>query len=325
MKRFFKFIAITLTLLLLFCVVFFFWASSPTLSEKEYSKLITNNYEQTIDIDSIYSIVTYNIGYLSGMTNNTVAEKPKSLFDENLKKVNDEFKLLNADIIALQEIDYASARSYHINQQDEIAKLGYNYVAQAINWDETYVPFPYWPPSIHFGKTLSGQSILSKYPLHEQQRIVLERVVGSPFYRDALYLDRLAQVSTVTIENKEIILINVHLEAFDKPTRAHQLDAIIELFNSYKKDYPTILLGDFNSGPSFENPAVEKLFSVEDIGNAAFDKNNISNTFDTEKPFKRIDYIFYTKNSIEYIDGKVLSQFEQASDHLPVEMRFKLK
>ena len=325
MKRFFKFIAISLTLLLLVFVAFFFWASSPTLSEKEYSKLITNNYEQTIDTDSIYSIVTYNIGYLSGMTNNKAVAKPKSLFDENLKKVNDEFKLLNADIIALQEIDYASSRSYQINQQDEIAKLGYNYVAQAINWDETYVPFPYWPPSMHFGKTLSGQSILSKYPLKEQQRIVLERVVGSPFYRDALYLDRLAQVSTVIIENQEVILINVHLEAFDKSTRVHQIDAVIELFNSYKKDYPTILLGDFNSGPSFENAAIEKLFSVEGIGNAAFDTNNISNTFDTEKPFKRIDYIFYTKNSIEYIDGKVLTQFEQASDHLPVEMRFKLK
>ena len=140
-----------------------------------------------------------------------------------------------------------------------------------------------------------------------------------------MYLDRLAQVSTVTIENKEVILINVHLEAFDKPTRIKQLDAIIELFNSYKKDYPTILLGDFNSGPSFENSAIEKLFIVEDIGNAAFDTSNISNTFETEKPFKRIDYIFYTKNSIEYIDGKVLTQFEQASDHLPVEMRFKLK
>lgn len=325
MKRFFKFVAITLTVLLLFCIVFFFWASSPTLSEKEYSKLSTNNYEQTIDTDSIYSIVTYNIGYLSGMTNNKAMAKPKSLFDENLKKVNDKFKLLHADIIALQEIDYASARSFYINQQDEIAKLGYNYVAQAINWDETYVPFPYWPPSMHFGKTLSGQSILSKYPLKEQQRIVLERVVSSPFYRDALYLDRLAQVSTVTIENQEIILINVHLEAFDKPTRVRQLDAIIALFNSFKKDYPTILLGDFNSGPSFENSAIEKLFSVEGIGNAAFDTNNISNTFDTEKPFKRIDYIFYTKNSIDYIDGKVLTQFEQASDHLPVEMRFRLR
>jgi len=259
------------------------------------------------------------------MTNNTNAEKPITLFDKNLKKVTTEFQLLNADIIAFQEIDYASARSYNINQQDEIAKLGYNYVAKAINWDKTYVPFPYWPPSIHFGKTVSGQSILSKFPITTHKRIVLNRVADLPFYRDALYLDRLAQVSTVTIENKAIKIINVHLEAFDKPTRIQQLNDVIKLFNDYRKEHPTILLGDFNSAPTFKNPAIDTLFAFADVGNAAFAEENIANTYDTEKPFKRIDYIFYSKNSIEYIDGKVLTQFGQASDHLPIEMRFRLK
>ena len=64
---------------------------------------------------------------------------------------------------------------------------------------------------------------------------------------------------------------------------------------------------------------------MKSIGNAAFDTTNIANTFDTKKPFERIDYIFYTKNSIEYIDGRVLNEFGEASDHLPVEMQFKLK
>ena len=325
MKRLLKFVTAIIVVLLLFCIVFFFWASSPTLSENEYTKLITNEYQQTTTTDSIYSIVTYNIGYLSGMTNNTAADKPRSLYNKNLTKVKEKFKLLNADIIAFQEIDYASARSYNTNQQDEIAKLGYNYVAQAVNWDETYVPFPYWPPSIHFGKTLSGQSILSKYPLKKHERIVLDRVDGAPFYRDALYLDRLAQVSTVSIENKEIVLINVHLEAFDKPTRVQQLDVVINLFNTYREKYPTILLGDFNSAPTFEDPAILKIFGLANVGNAAFTEDTIINTYDTENPFKRIDYIFYSKNSIQYIDGKVLTQFGQASDHLPVEMQFKLK
>ncbi len=325
MKRFFKFFTLSITILLLFFTVFFFWASSPNLSEKEYNKVISNNYEQSIDSDSIYSIATYNIGYLSGMTNNKAISKPKSLYDGNLKKVKNEFKLLNIDIIGLQEIDYASARSFNVNQQDEIAKLGYKYVAQAINWDETYVPFPYWPPSMHFGEVNSGQSILSKYPLNKHQRIVLKRVADAPFYRDALYLERLAQVATARLENRDVIIINVHLEAFDKSTRIQQLNDVIALFNQYRNEYPTILLGDFNSGPSFENPAINKVFSMTGVGNAAFDIDNISNTYDTEKPFKRIDYIFYSKNSIDYIDGKVLTQFGEASDHLPVMMRFKLK
>ena len=70
---------------------------------------------------------------------------------------------------------------------------------------------------------------------------------------------------------------------------------------------------------------IQEIFKMDDIGNAAFNDLNIANTFDTKKPVERIDYIFYTKNSIDYIEGKVLTQFGQASDHLPVEMRFKLK
>ena len=325
MKRIYKFLIATLLLLIASIIIFFFWASSPNFSEKDYANLMVNNYEQKIDTNSIYSIVTYNIGYLSGMTNNKAVAKPKDLYINNLKKVKYEFDLLNIDIIAFQEIDYASERSFNINQQDEIAKLGYNFIAQAVNWDETYVPFPYWPPSMHFGEMLSGQSIISKYPLKNHKRIVLERDANNPFYRDALYLERLAQVVTTTIENKDIVIINVHLEAFDKITRVKQFGFVLDLFNEYAKEYPTILLGDFNSEARDDKAIIKKLFSIPEIGNAAFNIENPVNTFDTHKPSKRIDYIFYTKNSIEYIDGKVLSQFEQASDHLPVEMQFKLR
>jgi len=324
MKKVFRFLMFLLIGIVLFIIVFFFWASSPNYPIEDYSKTMTNNYVQKIETDSIYSIVTYNIGYLSGMTNNKAIAKPKSLFENNLKIVKNEFNSLNTDIIAFQEIDYASARSFYTNQQNEIAKLGYNYIAKAVNWDEKYVPFPEYPFSMHFGEMLSGQSIISKYPIKDHQRIVLERVKDNPFYRDALYLERLAQIVTVIIEGKELVLINVHLEAFDKPTRIKQLDFVLELFNKYKITNPTILLGDFNSDPDEDNSAINQLFALEDVGNAAFGEV-YEYTFNTAIPYKRIDYIFYTENTIEMTDSKVLKQFGQASDHLPVELRFKLK
>ena len=325
MKRFLKYFFRFLLILIIAFVVFFIWASSSNLDEEEYSKMITNQFESTVKNDSVFSIVTYNIGYLSGMTNNRAVAKPKELFDKNLQKVLKETKSINPDIIAFQEIDYAAARSYEVNQQNEIAKLGYNYVAKAVNWDETYVPFPYWPPTMHFGKVISGQSIISKYPLKEHQRIVLERVPDAPFYRDALYLERLSQVVKVTLNGKEVVLINVHLEAFDKATRVRQFAEVMKIFNSYKDKFPTILLGDFNSRARDKDAIIQKLIEMKNIGNAAFNLENPSNTFDSRNPFKRIDYIFYTKNSIELISGKVLTQFGEASDHLPVEMSFKLK
>ena len=324
MKKALKFLIYILIGIALSIVVFFLWASSPNHTQKDYSKIIINNYNQKIDNDSIYSIVTYNIGYLSGMTNNRPIAKPKELFDNNLEKVTKEFELLNTDIIAFQEIDYASARSYKTNQQNEIAKLGYNYIAEAVNWDEKYVPFPEYPISMHFGEMYSGQSIISKYPIKDHQRIVLKRVQDNPFYRDLLYLERLAQIATITIENKDVVVINIHLEAFDKPTRVKQMNFVIDLFKEYSQEYPTILLGDFNSKAGDNDAIIKKVFALPAIGNAAFG-SKYEYTFDSANPTKRIDYIFYTENSIEYIDGKVLTQFGQASDHLPVEMQFRLK
>ena len=313
--------------LAMLCVVifWFFWAASATMDSKEYSKLRTNQYATTVQRDSVFSIVTYNIGYLSGMTNNRPLAKPKELFDKNLQKVLKELKAVNPDIIAFQEIDFNAARSYYVDQQNEISKLGYTYVFEAINWDENYVPFPYWPIKMHFGKVVSGQSVLSKYPLKAAQRIVLERVKNAPFYRDAFYLERLAQVVKVVLNGQEVVLISVHLEAFDKETRVQQFDQVLKLFKQYKRKYPTILLGDFNSKARDKTAAIHKIFSLPGVGNAAFISSAIDNTFDTKDPHKRIDYIFYTRNSIEYIAGSVLHQFEQVSDHLPVEMQFKLK
>jgi len=325
MRKVIKFLVRFILLLIIATVVFFFWASSPTLDESEYATLIELDNKILPENDSIFSIVTYNIGYLSGMTNNLPVAKPKELFDRNLEKVLLETAKVNPDIIAFQEIDFNASRSYHVNQQNKIAELGYGYIVETVNWDETYVPFPYWPPSMHFGKVVSGQSILSKYPLKSHERIVLERVADSPFYRDALYLDRLAQVVKVVLNGKEVVLINTHLEAFDKKTREKQLAVIIKLFQKYAATNPTILLGDFNSDPTYKNAAIEKVFDLPNVGNAAFSREKYGFTYNSKNPLHRLDYIFYTTNSIEYVSGKVLKEFGEASDHLPVEMKFKLK
>ena len=325
MKQFVKYFLRFLVIIIIAFIAFFFWASSSTLNSTEYKVVSELENKVKPENDTIFSIVTYNIGYLSGMTNNRAIEKPKQLFDNNMNKVLLETKNVNPDIIAFQEIDYNASRSYNVNQETEIAALGFNYAARVVNWDERYLPFPYWPIKMHFGKVVSGQSIISKYPLKEHQRIVLQRVESEPFYRNAFYLERLAQVVKVVLNGQEVVLINIHLEAFDKATRVNQFEEVLAIFNKYKNDYPTILLGDFNSRARDKDAVIQKMFAMKGIGNAAFDMNNLGNTFDTKNPFERIDYIFYTKNSIEYISGKVLNQFEQASDHLPVEMQFKLK
>ncbi len=316
--------------MLVLFVVFYFWASSSNFDDREYSKIIINNYPSDITNDSIYSIITYNIGYLSGMTNNLPIKKEQVFFDTNLNTVLDKIKKLDPDIIAFQEIDFASRRSYDVNQQNEIAKLGYNFVGQVVNWDKKYLPFPEFPIRMQYGRILSGQSILSKFEITLQDRIELVRNPTNPFYYDAFYLDRLAQIVKINIresihKKQTIVIINVHTEAFHQETRLSQIKNIVHLYQTYNKEYPTIILGDFNSDPSYEDAGIEILLNLPNTGCAAFDKNNMQYTFDSENPTERLDYIFYNTNFIEYIDGRVLHEFNQASDHLPLLMKFKLK
>lgn len=325
MKRFFKFLARTLIVILMALIGFYLWGSSASHSAGEKNIIIQTNTVNPVVTDSVFSIATYNIGYLSGMTNNLPVAKPKSLFEDNLTKVKTVFKDLNIDILAFQEIDYASARSYDVNQQNEIAKLGYAYSAQAVNWDKRYLPFPYWPISMQFGHVYSGQSILSRFPISYQKRVVLQKVESNPFYRTAFYIDRLAQIATLQINNEKIIVINVHTEAFDQATRTKQILAILDLYNSYKNDYPTLLIGDFNSDIKFANSSIAPLINSPDIGIAAFDIHNYIYTYSSVNPVVRIDYIFYNKNFIEEVSSRIITEMGDASDHLPLMMTFKLK
>ncbi len=325
MNKLFKILFLLLLSILFVFVGFYFWASSPNFGAKEYSKTYINKYASKINNDSIFSIITYNIGYLSGMTNNLAVEKPKSLFYNNLQTSLTQFKKINADIIAFQEIDFNSKRSYYINQQNEIAKLGYNFVGKTINWDKKYLPFPYFPISMQFGKILSGQSILSKYKIISQERFTLERNKTNSFYYDAFYIDRLAQIVKINIQSETLVLINVHLEAFHQETRLKQTKKIIELYNRYRNEFPTILLGDFNSDINYNDASINLLLKLSKTGNAVFNKNDIQNTFNSKKPTDRLDYIFYNTDFIQFIDGRVLTEFKQASDHLPLLMNFKIK
>lgn len=325
MNKIIKFSYLLFLSTLFLLVGFYLWASSPTYSISEYAKIEHFSFPTKKNKDSVFSIITYNIGYLSGMTNNLPVERSKQLFDANLEIVLRNFQKENGDILAFQEIDFGSKRSFEINQQNKIAEIGYNNVAQTINWDKNYVPFPEFPISLHFGKMLSGQSVLSKFSIFEQERVPLQRNTKNPFYYDAFYLDRLAQIVKIKISNQILVVINVHLEAYDAETRKEQTKKLVQLYKKYSTDFPTILLGDFNSDVAYENATIKLIMNIPDIGNAVFQPENKTKTFSSEKPTARLDYIFYNSNFIQYIDGKVLYEFGQASDHLPLKMNFQFK
>ena len=345
MKMFVKGLFVLLGVPTIAIALFYIWASSSTAEAQKYADIIDDDAQlQQVAKDS-YTLVTYNIGYLSGLTNNTATRPEQAFFEANQQRAIAALSAVNPDFVAFQEIDFDAKRSYGVNQAATIAKALDNMAyAIAINWDKTYLPFPYWPPSAHFGKILSGQATLSRYPIQENTRTVLQKVAGNNFIYNAFYLDRLLQVTKIDIEGQTLVVMSTHLEAFDEETRIAQTQFVRSAAEDYAKTYPVLLVGDFNSALNRDNFVTatgeekgEELFSIREMmASQSFaaavspsewpsEASAKNATFPSDQPAYKLDYIFYTPDTIEILETQVLDEAGEASDHLPVMARFRLK
>ncbi len=338
----FKWAVIFLASVIFVLILFFFWAGSGIVKKSELSGIKRFSIKKT-DYFSYLSpikIMTCNCGYFSGMRNNLPGNPSKDFYMKNINEFYKTVKRTGAEIICLQEIDLNSNRSYYINQSEYLAeKLGFLNHAFTVNWNKRYVPFPYWPPSAHFGRMLSAQSVISRYPILNNERIIL-RKPPNPFYYNRFYLDRLIQDVKIKLGEETLVILNIHLEAFDKDNREYQAKYVIDYFkNHYKNRYPVIILGDFNSVPpdalkksgfpdepetDYDNEATIQLFyDEESLKEAAPKTDKIECTFPSAVPDRKLDYIFYTHKFIKFLSSSVYRI--DSSDHLPLLMEFVLK
>ena len=314
-------------------ILFFLWASSGQYPADRYAHQVAiDSYPLKTGTDEIM-LVCYNIGYLSGLTNNQAVERTRQLYDANLATAIAAIQSVNPDLVALQEVDLGSKRSFNVDQVAAIASaLEYPQKAIAINWDKRYVPFPFWPPAAHFGSILSGQAVLSRFPIARHERLVLDKVASNPFFYNALYLDRLAQVTEVKVGEQSLVIINIHLEAFDNPTRVNQTTFVRQLAEDYAQRGPVLLIGDFNSAvnrPEEGEPISIQTMVDSAVFTSAIPANQLNQpehfTFPSDTPQYKLDYVFYTPDTIELADAQVLTAAGQASDHLPLALRLRLQ
>lgn len=330
-------------------VIFFFWASSKTVSKEEYNAgriwKISDKQEKK-KTDRIYTIATYNMGYASGMANNLPVNPGKDFYGKNINLICSALIKVSPDIVSLQEIDYDSNRSYRVNQPDYIAsRIGLQNAAYMPNWNKRYLPFPYWPPSVHYGRMNSGQAVLSGYEILSQKRHTLPEPASNPFFYNAFYLERLLQETVISLDGREITVVNVHFEAWDIPTREEHARIVLALYKKIS-DKPVIILGDFNSVPPYASK--KKGFAEGDAGEdytkdstikiiltekslkmtipeERYKKNEKQFfTYSSEKPYVDIDHIFYNEKIIP-VKADVIRDAGTGSDHLPVYFEFKLK
>ncbi len=279
-------------------------------------------------------ILSYNIGYGSGAKNNENDPLSEAELRGNLEAMAKALSAQNADILALQEVDFQASRSFDINQFEYLAKvLQMPYGAYVVTWNKRYLPWPYWPPRAQFGRIVSGQAVLSRFPIAAQETVLFAKPAENDFWYNWFYLDRILQKLTLKWGTHGAIFWNVHLEAFHPGTRLRQAEILASLIAQDRTPYQWAA-GDFNSVSKLKEPltAVQKA-QLEDSGEPLAKLMQVTGmknaeaasayfSFPSWDPYKKIDQIFYAP-PILFLSGGNLYPLT-ASDHLPVWASFKI-
>ena len=148
---------------------------------------------------------------------------------------------LEPDLVLLQEVDVDSSRTFGI---DEAEMLGRGNAVHALNYSCPFVPIPI-PP---MGKVNSGLLTTTRYDVESAERISLPCPFSWPLR--IANLKRCLLVSYLPIEgsDKQLVLVNLHLEAYDdgegKLAQTKALNDFLQ--DEYAKGNYVIAGGDFN-------------------------------------------------------------------------------
>ena len=246
--------------------------------------------------------------------------------EENLAGILAAIQEANAQIVLLQEVDQSSVRT---NRIDETAyyqqNTGLN-AAYAVNYQCGFVPFPL-PP---IGAVKSGVLTLSAYQPAQAQRQSLPVPFKWPIRVANLKRCLLVERIPVADNGRELVLINLHLEAYDdgegKVAQTRQLLDFIH--QEYEKGNYVIAGGDFNQtfegvqrfGGSWEGKWTPGVFTEDEL------PQGVRLVYDPSLPTCRSLDQAYTgdrDNHVFYlIDGFLVTDKVQVEDVHTVDLDF---
>ena len=306
-----------------------------------------------------YSIMTYNIGFgaysrdfsffmdvgdsIDGEHRVGKYGKAKSK-DDVLTNVGGAIETIEkneVDFVFMQEVDVDSDRSYHVNQLELAQKCFSRYANLfAYNYHSSYLFYPFNDPH---GKSNSGIATFSKFKIESALRKSFPISTSISKFFD---LDRCFLVSRLKAGDKQLVLINVHMSAYDKggKIRALQLKMLNDFVaTEYEKGNYVIIGGDYNhdiceSVGTFDTDEVKPDWVASIRQNdlpdgfrvvTAENKGEVATCRSCDIPYQK------GKNYQAIVDGFIVSANITAratnidtdyaySDHNPVKMLFKL-
>lgn len=201
------------------------------------------------------SVLTYNIGYGANDAQHdffmdggkTVTTESVDNINSNMEGISSVIYAANADVNFLQEVDIDSKRSYGVDEASLLASaFPESKYAFANNFRCNYIPYPF-PSTI--GRVDSGIMIISPFDTESTERVSLSNSFEWPISTCQLKRCLLVERVPLTDSTKKLVLVNLHLEAYDngegKITQYRELCDFIKL--EYAKGNYVIAGGDFNA------------------------------------------------------------------------------
>lgn len=261
-----------------------------------------------------------------------------------------------ADFIFIQEMDTDSTRSYHVNQYDAFKRALPDYdTLYASNFHSPYLFYPVHEPH---GTVNSGIATFSRYALREtaerHELTVTDHLISKQFD-----LDRCFTVSRTAVGGDYLVLVNVHLSAYDESgiVRQAQLKQLEAFLLQERQNGSYVLMGgDFNHDLIATHGQKTSDFFVYDTSipeeawvqifpdsfMAFLKENGFTFNYATNQPTCRSTKTTYTEgvtpvwvidgfitsDNIDVVNTEVLKQNGENflySDHNPVKLTFRLK
>ncbi len=332
---------------------FLIFASATTLKTKPKEAMeINGQVTAKVNKENEIKLLTWNVGYGAlDERQDCYWDGGKGVYGESKKIVNENIDAMKAkievedpDIFFVQEVDIDSKRSYYINElksfQQTFTEENYDN-SFACNFKAGLVPLPLYKMT---GKVNAGIATFSKFDMTESTRIQLPIPFSWPM--KLFNLKRCLLVNRLPIEgsDKELVIINLHLEAYDDGEgKAKQLAVLMDTMEEeLQKGNYVIAGGDFNQ--TFSTIDLTKYPKMNDWVCPIIDADsypNFSFKMDDTYPTCRSLYKTYAdadKTNFQYymIDGFIVSNnitinhletikldFKN-TDHNPVKMTVKL-
>lgn len=322
------------------------------LTLKEYRPKDVETLEPPVGTKSVkagdeLTLVSFNIGYAALGENadffmdggKTTKPDSKEEVEANIDGITNTLKSLGADIIMLQEVDVNSGRTFNIDEAEAFSKALDLPRSFALNYSAAFVPYPV---SSMIGKVNSGLATYTGLAVSEASRIQLPVPFSWPVR--TINLKRCLLIDRIPVEgsNSELVIINLHLEAYDsgegKPAQTRMLYDLLEA--EYKKGNYVIAGGDFNQtfpGAHYYEPVKEGNWLPDTLEDEL--PNGFSFVYDDSKPTCRLLDVPYKGNdNPQYylIDGFIVSDNVTVSlveviatdfvnaDHQPVKLVIEL-